>query len=164
MRVVSNPSVVSKPKSPGRTQTTGNRSDRQVTTIKPRSRSVPTSLKSRPVPIWFLRLRFWQRRSSLITLMLIGGTLLTYSFTVYLQQQWAREFRKLESLQRHERQLTTTNEVLKNQLATQAEQPSTGLVPPNPADAIILKTSSPITGDRPSLQPPSPKIDIPSGY
>lgn len=164
MRVVSNSSVVSKPKPPGRTQTTSHGRG-QVTTIKPSAHTAPTSLRSRPVPIWFLRLRFWQRRSTIATIMLIGGTLVTYSFTVGLQQQWNQEFSKLSSLQRHERKLTTTKEVLKNQLATQAEQPSTGLLPPNPADAIVLQPSSPTTRDRAANKPePPPKIEIPSGY
>lgn len=166
MRVVANPSTISKPKPlAGKTQLpVGAGRDRQVTTIKPRRLASPTSLRSRPLPLWFLRLSLWQRRVSIATLLLIAGTLITYSSTVYLQQQWNQQFRKLETLQRRERQLTATNEVLKNQLASQAEQPSTELVSPNPANAIILKAFNPESN--PSLIKPEaqPKIDIPSGY
>ncbi len=166
MRVVANPSTISKPKPlAGKTQlSVGAGRDRQVTTIKPRRLADPTSLRSRPLPLWFLRLSLWQRRVSIASLLLIAGTLITYSSTVYLQQQWNQQFRKLETLQRRERELTAANEVLKNQLALQAEQPSTELVPPNPANAIILKASNPKSN--PSLIKPEaqPKIDIPSGY
>lgn len=166
MRVVANASVISKSKPlSGRTQLLlGAGRDRQVTTIKPRRLASLTSVRSRPLPLWFLRLSLWQRRASIATLLLIAGTLITYSSTVYLQQQWSQQFRKLENLQRQERRLTATNEGLKNQLASEAEQPSTDLVPPNPADAIILKAFNPKSN--PSLIKPEaqPKIDIPSGY
>ena len=165
MRVVANPSTISKPKPlSDKTQLIGARRDRQVTTIKSRRLASPTSLRSRPLPLWFLRLSLWQRRASIATLLLIAGTLITYSSTVYLQQQWSQQFRKLENLQRQERRLTATNEGLKNQLASEAEQPSTDLVPPNPADAIILKAFNPKSN--PALIKPEaqPKIDIPSGY
>ena len=165
MRVVSNASAISKPKPlSGKTQLLGAKCDRQVTTIKSRRLASPTSLRSRPLPLWFLRLSLWQRRASIATLLLIAGTLITYSSTVYLQQQWSQQFRKLENLQRQERGLTATNEGLKNQLASEAEQPSTDLVPPNPADVIILKAFKPKSN--PSLIKPEaqPKIDIPSGY
>ena len=165
MRVVANASVISKPKPlSGKTQLLGAGRDRQVTTIRPRRLASPTSLRSRSLPLSFLSLSLWQRRASITTLLLIAGTLITYSSTVYLQQQWSQQFRKLENLQRQERGLTATNEGLKNQLASEAEQPSTDLVPPNPADVIILKAFKPKSN--PSLIKPEaqPKIDIPSGY
>ena len=156
MRAVSN----SKPLSGNKT---GAGRDRQVTTIKPRVQTAPTSLKSHPVPIWGMRLRFWQRRVGIATSILITGTLVAYSSTVYLQQQWSQEYRKLENLQRQERQLTAKNEMLKNQLAVEAEQPSTKLSPPNPADAIILQAAK--KNNRTFVKPDAqPKIDIPTGY
>ena len=166
MRVVANASVISKSKPLScKTQLLlGARRDRQVTTIKPHRLASPTSLRSRPLPLWFLRLSLWQRRASIATLLLIAGTLITYSSTVYLQQQWSQQFRKLENLQRQERQLTVTNEGLKNQLASEAEQPSTDLVPPNPADAIILKAFNPESNSSLIKPEAQPKIDIPSGY
>ncbi len=167
MRIVANSSSVSKPKSYSKTQTANMvERDRQVTTIKPSTQSATTSWRSRPVPLWFLHLTYWQRRFGIATYLLIAAMLAAYSSTVYFQQRWNQQLRKLENLQRHERQLTTTNEVLKNQLASEAEQPSTGLMPPNPADAIILN-ASPAKGDRlprPLDAPPPPKLDIPAGY
>lgn len=136
------------------------------TTIRPREQTALTSWKSRPVPMWFLRLSFWQRRFGIATYLLIAVMLVAYGSTVSFQQKWNQEFRKLESLQRHERQLTSANEILKNQLAAEAEKPATGLMPPNPAKAIILKASNP-KSSRPISglnNQPQPKIAIPTGY
>jgi hypothetical protein len=132
--------------------------------IQPRKQK-PIALQS-PLPIWFLFLRSWQHRFGIATYMLIAGMLVVYSSNVYLQQRWGQEYRKLENLQRAERQLTTANEVLKNQLAKEAEQPATALVSPNPAAAIILPTSN-LKSNSSFIKPnpPSkPTIDIPSGY
>ena len=62
-----------------------------------------------------------------------------YGWTVYSQKMWSQAYRKLETLQRHERQLTTANEVLKNHIALQAEQPTTELMPPTSASLIFLQ-------------------------
>lgn len=162
MNNVSHSSAVSSSK-PRSVTPSGLKRDR-CTTIKPGKQIAPTSWRSRPVPIWFLHLCCWQRRFGIATYLLIFGMLVAYSSTVYLQQKWHQEFYKLKSLQLYERQLTTTNEVLKNQLALEAEQLSTGLIPPNPEDAIILQASS-SKSDRAFSKPETQlKIDIPSGY
>jgi len=90
-------------------------------------------------PVWLLRLYALQRPSSVVMFLLVATMLSVYSWTVYSQKMWSQAYRKLEILQRHERQLTTTSEVLKNKMALQAEQPVTNLVPPNPAVAIFLQ-------------------------
>ncbi|MBW4648309.1 MAG: hypothetical protein KME06_06365 [Kastovskya adunca ATA6-11-RM4] len=117
------------------------------------SRMRNTSSRSRKVeklkigqqqfPWWWRSLLFLQRGSSLATFFLVAMTLTIYSWTVYNQQQWMREFKKLETLQRQERNLTTTNEVMKDQLAQQAEKPGTGLVTPSPANTIFLPPAPP---------------------
>lgn len=101
-----------------------------------------------PTPAWLSPLLFLQRSSDILTFVLVGSTLTLYAWTVYTQQQWTQEYKKLENLQRDERHLTTTNEVLKNQLAQQAEKPSTGLVTPTPAKTIFLQPA-------PQRQPPA---------
>jgi hypothetical protein len=60
---------------------------------------------------------------------------------VYIPKAWDREFEKLETLQLHERDLLAANETLKNRLAERAEQPGTGLVNPQPFQAIFLPRS-----------------------
>ena len=67
-----------------------------------------------------------------------------YGWTVYSQQKWSQAYSKLENLQLYERQLMRTNEVIKDNLAQQAGHPDMGLVPPNPATAIVLQ---PATGN-----------------
>jgi len=89
-------------------------------------------------PIWLSPLLFIQRSSDIVTFVLVASTLCLYSWTVYTQQQWSQDYRKLENLQRDERHLTTTNAVIKDQLAKLAEKPATGLVSPSPANTIFL--------------------------
>ncbi|MEQ8756264.1 MAG: hypothetical protein RID09_22510 [Coleofasciculus sp. G1-WW12-02] len=89
-------------------------------------------------PGWLRSLMILQRGSDVITVLLGIATLTIYSWTVYTQQQWTQEYRKLGTLQRNERDLTTTNEIIKDQLAQQAERPATGLVTPTTANTILL--------------------------
>lgn len=113
-------------------------------------------------PVWLSSLLFMQRSSDIVTFLLVASTLIVYSWTVYTQQQWAQEYRKLENLQRNERHLTTANEVMKDQLAQQAENPATGLVNPNQDSTIFLPsapqrqvyTTSTQTSDRESASTP----------
>lgn len=166
MSVVSNSSTASTfPKPPTKKAQSSLKSNRRQVIIKPRQQPAPISLKSRPVPSWLFPLRSLQRRFGIATYMLIAGMLVAYGSTVYLQQKWSQEYRKLENLQRYERQLTTTNEALKNQLASEAEQPDAGLISPNPAMAVILQVSTPKgSKNAKSHSQPQPKIDIPVGY
>lgn len=103
-----------------------------------RSQRLERLPNSQPIPLWLRVMLQLKRSSDLVSFLLIAATLTTYAWTVYTQQLWSREYRKLETLQRHERQMTTTNEALKNQLAQEAERPGTGLVSPNPANTIFL--------------------------
>jgi len=117
-------------------------------------------------PAWLSPLLFLQRSSDIVTFVLVASTLTLYAWTVYTQQQWAQEYGKLESLQREERQLTTTNEVLKNQLAQQAEKPSTGLVTPTPAKKIFLQPApqrQPLSAPTKTVDPELPS-KAPLGY
>jgi hypothetical protein len=81
--------------------------------------------------------------------MLVVGALITYGWTVYTQEQWGKEFDRLEALKTKERELISTNEVLKNQMAEQAEKPTAGLLLPDPSNAIFL-TPAP---QRPPVKP-----------
>lgn len=135
----------------------------QRVVIKPDEQPMPIAFKNQKPPAWFKRLSKLQKRFGAATLLLMGGMLLVYGATVYTQQKWSQEYRKLENLQRYERQLITTNELLKNQMATEAETPATGLVAPNPSEAIVLQ---PVNGDASSSLPEKSgeKIEAPPGY
>lgn len=103
----------------------------------------PLLLRSRSTPLWLLRLCCLQRRFSAIAFLLVTGMVAVYSCSAYFEKMWNQARRQLEILQVHERQLTTTNEALKNQMGRQAQQPNTGLVPPNPAETIVLQPAPP---------------------
>ncbi|MBO0348190.1 hypothetical protein J0895_03540, partial [Phormidium pseudopriestleyi FRX01] len=91
------------------------------------------------IPFWLRSLVKAQTVSSFATFLLVGAALFIYGSTVYYQQQWGTSFRELESLRRQERKLTSTNESLKTQFSKQAEEPGSGLVPPNLKQMIFLK-------------------------
>lgn len=112
-------------------------------------------LRSRSTPSWLLRLCCLQHRFSALMFLLVTASLLVYGWAVYSQQKWSQAYRELETLQIHERQLTTTNEALKYQMVRQARQPETGLIPPAPTTAIVLPSAPP-----PSL--PSQKPGLPA--
>ena len=76
------------------------------------------------------------RGTSTLTFCSIAAALTVYGWTVYAPKSWSEEFRKLETLQRHERDLTATNERLKSQLARQAEK--SGLAKPHPAQSLFI--------------------------
>jgi hypothetical protein len=117
-------------------------------------------------PLWLRVLTTAQRTSTVVTFSLVASALAVYGWTVYSQQLWGTEYQRLESLQRQERQLTAANEVLKDQLAKEAEDPASGLSMPNPTSAIFLQpaplTQSPAA---PQAAPASkPFRTVPLGY
>jgi len=96
-------------------------------------------LKINNNPLWLKGLMSLNIAFSCVTFILIVATLSLYGWTVYTQQSWGKAYRYLELLQRNERQLTATNEMIKNELAQEAENPEVGLVNPNPKTTIFLK-------------------------
>ncbi|NEO29275.1 MAG: hypothetical protein F6K36_02230 [Symploca sp. SIO3C6] len=143
-----------------------NRSKRLTNSSDNRLKVARINPWQRTMPNWLQSLLFLQRSSDLISVLLVGATLSIYSWTVWTQQQWTREYRKLETLQRQERDLTSANETLKEQLAQQAESPASGLVNPTTANTIFL----PPAKERKSQAVPKPKTSqqpaatIPLGY
>ncbi len=97
---------------------------------------LPTQPKRLPLALQFLLLV--QKGSTTFTFGLVAMTLGVYAWTVYAPTLWTQEFSKLKTLQRNERQLAATNESLKHKMAEQAEQPGSGLTPPNPHKSIFL--------------------------
>ena len=120
--------------SSAKTQTTTSVPD----SSKQKAPSVPVMPSAESVPSWLLRLFALHRHSSIMAFLLVATTLVVYGWTVYSQQLWSQAYRKLQNLQRHERQLMTANEVLKNQMAKEAERPPAKLVSPTPAGMLFL--------------------------
>jgi hypothetical protein len=133
---------------PQSAQSTGQRRAKQRSAESHISASVH-ALQPAKKPLWLVGLLWLQQTSSIITLLLVIGILSTYGWTVYIQHRWGQQYEKLETLKQRERQLISANEVLKNQMADQAEKPTAGLLLPDPSNAIFL-TPAP---QRPELKP-----------
>jgi hypothetical protein len=109
------------------------------------------SFRPKPKPVWLSLLIRCQQASSMVTLVLVVSVLVVYGWTVYIQQRWGQAYDKLEAFKKQERQLISANELLKNQIAEQAENPTAGLLLPDPSNAIFL-TPAP---QRPAVKPKS---------
>jgi hypothetical protein len=109
---------------------------------QPTSVQVPFT-KVQSLPIWLRVLMVVNHGSSLVLLVVAGGLLSLYGWSVYTQKAWSQEYEQLKALQRQERQLITATEMLKNQIAELSQQPDTGLVPPSPAKTVFLQPLPP---------------------
>ncbi len=131
--------------------------------------AVSATVKPRPTrvarPLWLRYLLLGQRLSTPLTLVLIAGVSMIYGWMVYTQQAWSRSYSELEQLQRQERQLLSTDEVLKHQLAEQATQPESGLALPNLDNTLFLPAPAPQppVNAAPDAAPSAPAVE-PLGY
>lgn len=105
---------------------------------QPRSKVTHLPTKSKRLPLALQFLLLLQKGSTTFTCGLVAITLGVYGWTVYAPTLWSQEFSRLKTLQRDERQLAATNESLKHQMAQQAEQPESGLTPPNPHKSLFV--------------------------
>ncbi|WP_422665603.1 hypothetical protein ACOWPH_17715 [Anabaena sp. PCC 7938] len=129
---------------------------------------LPMMPTAEAAPIWLLRLNSVYRYSSAAAFLFVTATLVVYGWTVYSQELWSQAYRTLQSLQRNERQLTTTNATLTSKMAEEAEQAAAGLVSPSPGGTIFL----PPTSNRPNSLPSTtvsntetqPQTKSPMGY
>ncbi|WP_445173637.1 hypothetical protein [Microcoleus sp.] len=103
------------------------------------SASVLKVLPARQQPLWLRSLLQAQRASSVVAVMLLGGALSLYGLTVYGEQRWSQDYQKLETLRLQEQQLSAASEVLKHQLAKEAQNPETGLAAQKPGNTIFLQ-------------------------
>ncbi|PAX51694.1 hypothetical protein [Brunnivagina elsteri] len=120
--------------------------------------AIPVMSAAETMPVWILRLHGLQRHTSVVSFVLVISTLIAYGWTVYSQQLWGKSYRRLQDLQRHERQLTITNGVLKSKMATDAEKPNSGLSSPNPKKTVFLDSTPGTTN---SVAPNLPVNPIP---
>lgn len=127
---------------------------------------VRTQASPEKLPWWVRALLLMQHTSAVVAVGLVGSTLLTYAMTVYSQQLWNRQYRQLETLQRHKRDLVATHETLKHQLAREAEQGNNGLVNPQPTHTIFLPATGKQSFREPTAIPSAqkPSSHAPIGY
>lgn len=117
-----------------------------------------------PDPFWLKGLTALQQTSGVIAFVVGGLAIGFYASTVHAQQQWGRAYRNLENLQRQEAQLTSAHEMLRQQLAQEAELPQSGLVPPSPDTVLFLETATPRPAPPPLPDPPVSGQSYPAGY
>lgn len=139
---------------------------RAVTAPASRMSTVKRFPAIRAMPLWLRLLIQAQRGSLIVAFVLVTATLFVYSSTVYTQQLWSKEYRKLKTLTRNEREMIATNESLKNQLALQGEQPGSGLVPQTPDSTIFLQPALQRSASSPSNNLPQTEVapKTPLGY
>lgn len=148
----------------------GNGNSRPHLKVVPPPSASPTVRRlplSQAMPTWLRWLIQVQRSSLIVAIVLVTAALVVYGSTVYTQQRWSEEYNRLQTMERNERQMVTTQEALKNQLAQQAERPASGLIPRTP-DGMITVPSSPQRPTKPadsgSTQPTPRPTDAPLGY
>lgn len=132
-----------------------------------KAKSIRTLSSSRSSPMWLTGLRHLQNRCEAVTGLLVTALLIAYGWSAYSQNSWQQARSQLENLKKQERQLMQKNEVLKNDLATQAQRPEMGLVSPSPAEAIALEPASQTARPPKSISPatqPRRFTSLPLGY
>jgi hypothetical protein len=118
------------------------------------------------LPNWLTSFRFLQTSSSFVALCLIGTTLFLYGWTVYTQQTWGKQYKNLEHLQKQERDLTFTNETMKNTLAEDTNMEDSDLIPATPEKLVFINPSNKSKSELNKIQIPknSAKIQPTLGY
>ncbi len=122
--------------------------------------------RQRSLPLWLRLLMRLQRSSMVAAFILAGLTVIVYSGTVYTQQRWSQGYHKLQEADRQERQMQTAAEAMKDQLAKQAEKPTSGLVPQSPDMQIVVPIAAASSG-KPNQSPvpqPAPTSNAAIGY
>jgi hypothetical protein len=95
-----------------------------------------------PVPNWLKFLISFQRLSITTTILLTMVVFGVYSWTVYAQESWNKEYKKLEELKRLERNFTTTEGLLEHSMVGEAQQTSKQkLVRETPEQSIFLQSA-----------------------
>ena len=114
---------------------------------KSRSKSPANKVEKLPIarkgiPLWLRSLVLLQKSTSLLLFLAVGATVTVYSWKEHVETEWSKEYKQLNTLLQEERELTATNEILKNQIANQAEKEETGLNTSNSNEKHFSRTSS----------------------
>lgn len=139
---------------------------RRPPTSQERVSKLPQAL---PAPPWLKLLFSLQHKSKILFLTIFGLSLVSYAYTVHIQDRWKQQHRQLTRLREQEREQIVVNEGLKHQMAQAAQQPQSGLVNPHPSK-IVFVTAAPPRGTKsiahkntnPPIIPPPPTQAI--GY
>ena len=104
-----------------------------------------------PLPMWVRVLMSTQKLSIAVTVILTVSVFAIYGWTVYAQEQWNQQYKKLEQLKRQERQLTSAEGSFDNNLLRSVQNKPGDLVRERPDQSIFLQAA-----------PLRPKRDVPA--
>ena len=94
-----------------------------------------------PLPLWLRVLISTQKLSILLTVSLTLSVFIIYGWTVYAQEQWNQQYKKLEQLKRQERQLTTAEGSFDNDILQSVQKNPKDLVRERPEQSIFLQAA-----------------------
>jgi hypothetical protein len=95
-----------------------------------------------PVPNWLKFLISFQRLSIATTILLTFTVFGVYSWTVYAQESWNKQYRELEELKRLERNFTATEKLLEHSMIGEAQKTSKQqLIREIPEQTIFLQSA-----------------------
>jgi hypothetical protein len=97
-----------------------------------------------------------QKLSIATTVLLTVSVFVIYGWTVYAQDQWNQQYKKLEQLKRQERQLTNAAGSFDNELLRSIQKEPGDLVRERPENSIFLQ-AAPL---RPKREAPSTVSEI----
>ena len=110
-----------------------------------------------PLPLWLRVLMTTQKLSIAATVLLTISVFVIYGWTVYAQEQWNQQFKKLEQLNRQERQLTNAAGSFDNEMLQSVQKKPGDLVRESPEKSIFLQ-AAPL---RPKREVPSNVSELP---
>ena len=158
-------------------RTSRSQRNRSAVSVPNRSRSTPLKARSHnssvkplpsamPMPAWLKLLKKTEQASLMLTSLFVTGAVFTYGWSMYSQQQWGKEYQRLDHLRLNERQLSTSSEWIKNDIARKNDPKSHGLVP-RTRDSIVVIPPAPIRPPLPMRTPGSDAMKkniTPVGY
>ncbi|MBD2178429.1 hypothetical protein H6F42_16035 [Pseudanabaena sp. FACHB-1998] len=110
-----------------------------------------------PLPAWLKLLMSAQKMSIAMTVLLTISVFVIYGWTVYAQEQWNQQYKKLEQLKRQERQLTTAEGSFDNDMLRSVQKKPGELVRERPEQSIFLQ-AAPL---RPKREVPATVSELP---
>lgn len=110
-----------------------------------------------PLPLWLRVLMTTQKLSIAATVILTISVFAIYGWTVYAQEQWNQQYKKLEQLKRQERQLTNAAGSFDNEMLQSIQKKPGDLVRESPEKSIFLQ-AAPL---RPKREVPSTVSEVP---
>jgi hypothetical protein len=135
------------------------RGSHQFTPASPSAETVVAIFPDKLVKPWWLKsLTTVQTVCSISTAVLVSTSLALYGMTVYNDSIWSKEYQTLERLRRQDQQFRAANEVLKNQIAKDAENPKASSNTEKPMDTMIFVKPAPLRPEVPSE--PAPYLDL----